>query len=185
MPSGLSYMSAGDTLITTSIHHRLAPAGCWEVMARVAESESWRAAGRDRPQCIVPLPLHPRRYCERGFNQSAEIARHLAPRLGLPVETRLLERGVDTAAQSGLTAEHRARNVQQAFRLRPGCRMPQRVVLLDDVMTTGNTVAAASRVLKAAAVAARCMGCAGPAPRFAGRLLSFQTLLGADFRGQH
>ena len=96
----------------------------------------------------MPLPLHRRRYRERGFNQSAEIARHLAPRLGLPVETRLLERGVDTAAQSGLTAEQRTRNVQQAFRLRPGCRVPARVVLLDDVMTTGNTVAAASRVLK-------------------------------------
>jgi ComF family protein len=105
-----------------------------------------------RPQCIVPLPLHPHRLRERGFNQSELIARQLGRRLALPVQTRLLERQRHTAAQSALPAAARAANIAGAFRLRPGAPVPRSVALLDDVMTTGSTLREAARVLRAAGV---------------------------------
>jgi ComF family protein len=111
---------------------------------------SLRRSGRALPECIVPVPLHRRRLLERGFNQSLEIARHVAPRLGLKVEPRLLQRLRDTSAQSGLDAAARALNLNQAFGINRQRAVPRHVALLDDVMTTGNTAAAASRVLKSA-----------------------------------
>jgi ComF family protein len=102
------------------------------------------------PQLIVPVPLHRKRLLQRGFNQSAEIARHLAPRLGMKVESRLLHRLRDTSAQSGLDAAARARNLDQAFGIAVGRPVPRHVALLDDVLTTGSTAAAAARMLKSA-----------------------------------
>jgi ComF family protein len=102
------------------------------------------------PECIVPVPLHRRRLLERGFNQSAEIARHVAPRLGLKVESRLLHRQRATSAQSGLDAAARARNLEQAFGIHRKRSVPRHVALLDDVLTTGSTAEAATRALKLA-----------------------------------
>jgi ComF family protein len=102
------------------------------------------------PECIVPLPLHDQRYRERGFNQALEIARHIAPRLQLPINTQLLRRHRSTSAQSELEAEQRAHNVADAFRANRDRQMPRHVALLDDVVTTGHTVAAAAKALKAA-----------------------------------
>jgi ComF family protein len=123
------------------------------VFARVLGTllaRSRRSSGQVLPECIVPVPLHRRRLVERGFNQSAEIARHVAPRLGVKVLPRLLHRLRDTSAQSGLDAAARARNIDQAFGIGRKCRVPRRVALLDDVLTTGATAQAAARVLKSA-----------------------------------
>jgi ComF family protein len=105
------------------------------------------------PQCLVPMPLHPQRLRERGFNQSELICRHLASRIDLRVDTRLLERMRHTEAQSTLPAAARSRNVAGAFRLaaRAG-QPPESLALLDDVMTTGSTLAEAAGVLRAAGV---------------------------------
>ncbi len=114
------------------------------------------AAGRPLPQCLVPVPLHPSRHRERGFNQCAEIARHLAPRLRdatgkrLVVRSDLLQRLRATHAQSELSAVERAANLAGAFQARRDPDMPQHVALLDDVMTTGHTAAAAASALKEA-----------------------------------
>jgi ComF family protein len=111
-------------------------------------------SGRALPQCLVPVPLHAARHRDRGFNQCAEIARHLAPRLrgasGRPllVGTRLLQRTRATGAQSGLAAGDRAANLRGAFLARRDMAMPPHVALLDDVMTTGHTAAAAAQALK-------------------------------------
>lgn len=105
-----------------------------------------------RPQFIVPMPLHPLRLRERGFNQCAEIARHLAPRVKVPVASRLLVRLRHTRAQSELTAAQRRVNVLGAFGVHVRQPLPQHVALLDDVMTTGSTLAAAAQALKAAGV---------------------------------
>jgi ComF family protein len=102
------------------------------------------------PDCIVPMPLHRARYLERGFTQSAEIAAHVAPRLDIPLNTRLLYRRRATLPQSGLTAAARIANISGAFSIRRGGRMPARIALLDDVMTTGSTAAAAAQTLRAA-----------------------------------
>jgi ComF family protein len=116
-----------------------------------------RAAGRELPECIVPLPLHRARYRERGFCQTTEIARHIAPRLrdlpGRPrVRANLLQRVRATRAQSGLSAEERTRNLQGAFAVATRIPLPRHVALLDDVMTTGHTAMAAAMALKAAGI---------------------------------
>jgi ComF family protein len=107
------------------------------------------------PECIVPMPLHPLRLRERGFNQCELIARHLGRRLGIPVNTGLLERRRHTEAQSSLAAAARRANVAGAFG--PAARaarttVPKHVALLDDVMTTGSTLAEAAGALRAAGV---------------------------------
>jgi len=108
-----------------------------------------RARGWELPGCIVPMPLHAARLCERGFNQALEIARHAAESLGARVEARSLVRKLSTREQSGLSLESRRKNVRGAFEVvRP---LPSgRVALLDDVVTTGSTAMAAIDALKAA-----------------------------------
>ena len=105
---------------------------------------------QELPECIVPIPLHRQRHLERGFNQSREIARHVASRLSLRVESRLLHRQRPTAAQTGLDAAARARNLAEAFVVNQRCVMPRHIALLDDVLTTGSTAEAAASTLKAA-----------------------------------
>lgn len=97
---------------------------------------------------IVPVPLHPARQRERGFNQAALLATELSQHLALPVGTSLV-RVRHTAQQTGL--DHRARqaNVQDAFAWR-GAPPPPHVLLLDDVLTTGATLSAAAAALRTA-----------------------------------
>lgn len=100
-------------------------------------------------EAVVPVPLHPRRSRQRGFNQSALLAERVASRLGLPVLSETLRRVRDTPPQVGLSAADRATNVRGAFG--PGQIDPARgknVLLLDDMMTTGATVSECARVLK-------------------------------------
>ena len=94
---------------------------------------------------VVPVPLHPRRERDRGFNQADDLARHL----GLPV-LPLLQRVRFTTSQIELPADARHQNVRDAFALIPDPRspIPDVVVLVDDVSTTGATLEACARVLK-------------------------------------
>jgi ComF family protein len=100
---------------------------------------------------VVPVPLHPRREYQRGFNQADDLARHL----GIPVAL-LLKRVVFTQSQIELPKEQRRDNVKHAFAFRPAPRSPipdpRIVVLVDDVSTTGSTLDACARVLKGAGV---------------------------------
>jgi len=112
-------------------------------------ARSLRRQGVRLPHCLVPMPLHGNRYRQRGFNQTEAIGRHLAPRLRVPLEPGLLTRTRDTPPQSEQSAAAR-RAIHDAFAVRPGLRVPPRVALLDDVMTTGSTAAAAAAALCAA-----------------------------------
>ncbi len=104
-----------------------------------------------RPDRLVPVPLHPHRLRERGFNQALELARPLCSRLGIPLALGALSRQRPTAPQSDLPARQRRRNVEGAFAT-PG-RLPWRhVALVDDVVTTGHTVEQASLALQRAGV---------------------------------
>jgi ComF family protein len=106
----------------------------------------------ERFDAIVPVPLHWRRQWERGFNQSALLADHIAKRRGIPM-VNALRRKRATATQAGLASAGRRRNVASAFDLRvKGNKDPRlagrKILLIDDVMTTGATASACASVLK-------------------------------------
>ncbi len=101
------------------------------------------------PDCIIPVPLHKNRYCERGFNQSIEMARVLSKKLNLPLDMHSCSRYRDTAHQVGLNAEQRNENIKNAFAVSPNFRA-KHVALVDDVMTTGSTVHELAMALKIA-----------------------------------
>lgn len=96
---------------------------------------------------IIPLPLHPQRLIERGFNQSAEIARTLGNDLNIPVDHTNVLRTRPTAPQADLPHKERKKNVRGAFECRTDLS-GRRLLLIDDVMTTGATVNECARVLK-------------------------------------
>jgi len=97
---------------------------------------------------IVPVPLHPLRKREREFNQSMLLARRLGKRMGIPVMD-LLRRSRGTAPQAGFDRDARMRNLEGAFALRKGEKLPPNALLLlvDDVSTTGSTLDACAAVL--------------------------------------
>lgn len=101
-----------------------------------------------RPEALVPVPLHPRRLAGRGYDQALELARPLARSLGIALCTDVLHRVRATRPQTELRARARRRNLQGAFRAR--APVPAHVALLDDVMTTGNTLGECAMALRAA-----------------------------------
>jgi ComF family protein len=112
---------------------------------------SWQRRDFD---LVVPVPLHPRRARARGYNQAALLARSFAGVVALPVDEKVLVRMRDTPPQVGLTNRERLENLRQAFRcLNPREVHGRRVLLLDDVMTTGATITSASLALLAAGAA--------------------------------
>jgi ComF family protein len=103
----------------------------------------------DRFDAVAPVPLHHTRRRGRGFNQAHLIARGLARRLRVPLFPRLLARTRQTPTQTNLTAAERIANVHNAFRARHRSWLEgRRILLVDDVMTTGATVNACARALK-------------------------------------
>jgi len=102
------------------------------------------------PQVIVPVPLHRSRQLSRSFNQAELLARQVGRGLRVPVQPALLSRLRRTSAQSGLDARERKKNIKGAF----SCQrvVYQHVALLDDVMTTGATLAECTRALQQAGV---------------------------------
>jgi ComF family protein len=101
---------------------------------------------------IVPVPLSDARLRERGFNQAEEIARPLAPALGAALRLRLLLRTRETPPQHTLALRERSRNLRRAFSAAPAAR-GLRVLLVDDVMTTGATLVEAAGALRRAGAA--------------------------------
>jgi ComF family protein len=99
---------------------------------------------------VVPLPLHARRLRERGYNQSMLIAAGVAEVLGVPVVADMVDRPRNTKSQTGLGADDRVANTRDAFALRPGMAPSpgSALLLVDDVLTTGATIAACASVLQ-------------------------------------
>ena len=102
--------------------------------------------------CLIPMPLHWRRQWWRGFNQALELARPLATRLAIPLRTDLCRRIRPTRPQADLLGRERQRNVHKAFEVTAKGPLPDHVILVDDVMTSGQTAAALARCLRQAGV---------------------------------
>lgn len=107
------------------------------------------ARSRPRPDLLIPMPLHPKRLQQRGFNHATEIARVIADELSLPLDTSICERVRDTPPQVALAYDQRRRNVRDAF-VCHGKVAGKRVALIDDVMTTGTSLGELAKTLKKA-----------------------------------
>ena len=110
-----------------------------------------RDAGVAMPDCLIPLPLHPSRFIERGFNQAAKIARFCARELSLPIDERLLCRIRATDSQVELSKAQRKKNVDNAFTVGRMCNY-RHVAIVDDVVTTAATVQSAALTLRRAGI---------------------------------
>jgi len=103
------------------------------------------------PQCLLPVPLHPVRQQQRGFNQAIELARPIARTLGIPLDIHSCIRRADTPSQANLDKLTRLINLQDAFTLKRSLSY-KHVTIFDDVVTTGSTVRSLCKLLHNAGV---------------------------------
>ncbi|CEG61750.1 ComF family protein [Legionella micdadei] len=97
-------------------------------------------------ECLIPVPLHPKRLRQRGFNQAVELSRILSKKLQIPCEPNLCKRIVHTDPQVNLDRKQRKQNVRGAFQSK--LTHYQHITLVDDLLTTGSTANELARVLK-------------------------------------
>jgi competence protein ComFC len=107
---------------------------------------------------IAPVPLHSLKERQREFNQAEILARHLSEATKIPLNTRLLRRVEATMTQTVLTREQRAENMRGAFVVRGGAKLNgEKIILVDDVFTTGATTSECAKALKAAGAGEVCV----------------------------
>jgi ComF family protein len=106
-------------------------------------------SGLPAPDLIVPVPLHPGRIAKRGFNQSGLLAGEFARKIKAPVSFNIVRRKNQTLPQTRLNREQRLRNVMGAFEVTDVMRVRgRRILLVDDVFTTGTTLSECAKTLK-------------------------------------
>ena len=97
-------------------------------------------------QCLIPVPMHPKRLRQRGFNQAVELTKQLGRTLNLPYDLSHCKKIINTDPQASLNARQRRKNLHQAFHTEP---LPyQHVTLVDDLFTTGSTVNELAKIIK-------------------------------------
>lgn len=125
-----------------------------ELLARAAREE----LRKEEWDVIVPVPLHPTKLREREFNQAERLAQRLGNALEMPVQTRWLRRTAATRTQTLLSRNERAANVRKAFVTARGLKLNgERIVLIDDVLTTGATTNACAKALRDAGAGQVCV----------------------------
>ena len=102
---------------------------------------------QEKPDCIIPVPLHDKRLRQRGYNQSTEIARIIAKKTAIPIAHDAVVRRRNTMTQTGLKAKERQNNIKGAFDI-VDVKNYKHVLIIDDVVTTGSTINELARVLK-------------------------------------
>ncbi|EHL31178.1 ComF family protein [Legionella drancourtii] len=100
----------------------------------------------NKPQCLIPVPMHPQRIKQRGFNQAAVLAQALAQKLQIPYDVNCCQKMINTVPQASLDGEQRQTNLRHAFSAQK--RPYQHVALIDDLLTTGATTNELALTLK-------------------------------------
>lgn len=106
--------------------------------------------------CLVPVPIHKVKKISRGFNQAEVLAEAVSRQIGIPVDAELLQRSKKTLPQKELNDEERRKNLQDAFQIAKKGVKYKKVILVDDIYTTGSTIDACTEVLKAAGIREVC-----------------------------
>lgn len=121
--------------------------------ARLAGSYGWWIRSK-KPQLLIPVPIHARKQRIRGYNQAGLLASGISQLTGIPVSHNLLVRTKFTDPQKTLTAEERRKNLEKVMQVHPERveAIPERVMIIDDIYTTGSTLDACAAVLKKAGV---------------------------------
>ena len=96
--------------------------------------------------CLIPVPMHPKRLRTRGFNQAAELAKFMGRTLDIPCKINLCQKVIHTQPQAGLRASERKKNLSDVFQAEPS--QYTRITLIDDLLTTGNTVNELAKTFK-------------------------------------
>jgi len=152
--------AVADGVILEAIHRYKYSQAMWfePFLAGVFLREAVPALCGQAWDWIVPVPLHPTKRREREFNQAERMANRLSQAAGIPLNRNLLRRVVPTRTQTRLTRQQRAANVRRAFALRDGQPVRgARIILVDDVFTTGATTDACARVLREKGAAEVCV----------------------------
>lgn len=153
--AAFEYAPPVDWLITRlKFHHCLSHARLLGALL----AERIAASPMELPDCIVPAPLHPRRYRKRGYNQSGLIAHQVARALHRPVATNLASRDRDTVPQRSLPANRREQNMRQAFTASSECS-GRHIAILDDVVTTSHTACALATAINRSGAASVQLWC--------------------------
>ncbi len=147
-------------VILDAIHRYKYQRALWfePFLADVFLRQAVPALRQEQWSLIVPVPLHATKKREREFNQAECLARHLSRATKIPLNQTWLRRVVPTRTQTLLTRQQRAANVRRAFTLRHDARLNgERIILVDDVFTTGATTNACAQVLRAAGAGEVCV----------------------------
>jgi ComF family protein len=102
---------------------------------------------RSLPSLLIPIPLHPNRIRQRGYNQSFELAKALSVCLGIPTSNEYLIKIINTQSQAAIPFKARKKNIQHAFKCIQN-HVPTHIAIIDDVLTTGHTASAAAKQLR-------------------------------------
>lgn len=141
------YVYPLDHLVRSlKFHGRLA---CGRVLGWLFSQQLLTSRTEPLPQLVIPVPLAPRRYRERGYNQATELALAIREQVAVSVRTDLANRVRETKEQAGLHRKHRRRNVRGAFAIK-GSLPASHVAIVDDVVTTGSTVGELAAALRRA-----------------------------------
>lgn len=149
-----------NDLVLEIVHRFKYSGGVWfeRFLANALIHEAVPALLAEKWDMIVPIPLHPLKERERQFNQAERLARRLSEAAGLPMNARLVQRVESTATQTMLGRQERAENMRAAFAVRKGQSLSgQKIVLVDDVLTTGATTSSCAMALRKAGAGDVCV----------------------------
>lgn len=152
--------AVAKTVVMEAIHHFKYSRALWfeNFLAGLLIAEAAPLLRGQTHSVIVPVPLHPVKKREREFNQAEILASRLSHETGIPMDKRILARVKATETQTHLRRDERATNMRGAFAAREGIRLNgERMILVDDVFTTGATTNDCARALRAAGAGDVCV----------------------------